>query len=225
MKKIKGIATALILFMAFFTFAQVPYQSPLRLLGGFGKSGAASWTNDVLTTRPVYQILRSPTVTGAWTHFFYVTNAHATTITNALGTSGGEIFHKLAWISDTQTVFNYIFDEGYGMPAVIGQLNLTFVPGPGLGVWFCAEINSVDHRHPTGSASFAGGGIIVTPTNHFVRLNFTPLAGDTGVFLEGPMQIGLTNNRPIYTGFAGTVFENGIVGPSPIGTFTATRGQ
>ena len=224
--KIKGIATALILFVPLFTFAQTLYQSPLRLLGGFGRTGAARWTNDVLTTQPVYEILRAPTVTGAWTHFFFVTNANLTTITNALGGSAGGIFHKLNWISDTQTVFNYVFDEGFGVPAVIGQLNLTFVPGPNLGVWFCAETGfAMNHRHPTGSASFAGGGVTVTSTNHFVRLNFTPIGGDSGVYLEGPMQLGMTNGRPIYTGFSGTVFENGIVGPSPIGTFTATRGQ
>jgi hypothetical protein len=225
MMKFKGIATASILFMPLFILAQALYQSPLRIIGGFGPTGAARWTNDIPTTQPVYDILRASTVTGAWTHFFYVTNAHSTTITNALGAFPGNIFHKLVWISDTQTVFNYVFDEGFGQPAVIGQLKLTFVPGPNLGVWFCAEVGSFNHRHPTGSASFAGGGVIVTPTNHFVRLNFTPIAGDSGVYLEGPMQLGMTNGRPIYTSFAGTVFENGIVGPSPIGTFTATRGQ
>lgn len=224
--KTKGIATALILFMPIFTFAQVLYQSPLRFLGGFGRSGATRWTNDVPTTRPVYEILRASTVTGAWTHFYFVTNVHSTIITNALVSSPSAIFHKLAWISDTQSVFNYAFDEGFGTgPAVIGQLNLTFVPGPGLGVWFCAEVGSVNRRHPTGTAPFAGGGVTVTSTNHFVRLNFTPVAGDSGVYLEGQMQLGMTNGRPIYTSFAGTVFENGIVGPSPIGTFTATRGQ
>ncbi|HEY0550356.1 MAG TPA: hypothetical protein VGF13_12205 [Verrucomicrobiae bacterium] len=225
MMKFKGIATALILFLPLFTFAQVLYQSPLRVIGGFGSTGAVRWTNEIPTTQPVYEILRASTVTGAWTHFFYVTNASSTTITNALGVSPSAIFHKLAWIGDTQTVFNYVFDEGFGQPAVIGQLKLTFVPGPNLGVWFCAEVGSVNHRHPTGSAPFAGGGVTVTPSNHFVRLNFTPIAGDSGVYLEGSMQLGMTNGRPVYTSFAGTVFENGIVGPSPIGTFTATRGQ
>lgn len=222
MIKSKGIATAWILFMPIFTFAQALYQSPLRTLGGFDSSGAIRWTNDVATTRPVYEILRASTVTGPWTHFFYATNTSSTTITNALGTSPSAIFHKLAWINDTQTVFDYVFDEGFGQPAVIGQLYLTFVPGPNLGVWFCGNVGSVNNRHPVGSAAFAGGSVTVT-TNHFVRLNFTPIAGDSGVFLEGFMQLGMTNGRPIYTSFAGTVFENGIVGPSPIGTFTATR--
>lgn len=224
--KIKGIAAALILFLPLCTFAQALYQSPLRIIGGFGRAGVARWTNDVLTTQPVYEILRAPTVTGVWTHFFYVTNANSTTITNALGTSAGSIFHKLAWISDTQTVFDYyLFDEVAGS-SVIGQLNLSFVPGPGLGVWFCAYSPPVmNARHPTGSASFAGGGVTVTPTNHFVRLNFTPIAGDQGVYLEGAMQLGTNNGRPIYTSFAGTVFENTISGSNPIGTFTATRAQ
>ncbi len=223
MTKIKGIAAASMALMAGTVLAQVAYQTPLRIIGGFGKSAVARWTNDIPTTRPVYEILRAANATGAWTHFFFVTNISSTTITNALGASVGEIFHKLAWISDTQTVFNYVFDEGFGMPAVIGQLNLTFVPGPNLGVWFCAEVGSVNHRHPTGNAAFAGGGVTVTPTNHFVRLNFTPIAGDSGVYLEGPMQLGMDNGRPIYTSFSGTVFENGFAGPSPIGTFTATR--
>ena len=225
MMKFEGIATALILFLPLSAGAESLYQSPLHILGGFDSTGAMRWTNDVPTRQPVYEILSVSTVTGAWTHFFYITNANSTTITNALGTSPSAIFHKLAWISDTQTVFNYVFDEGFGAPAVIGQLNLTFVPGPNLGVWFCAEVGSVNHRHPIGSAPFAGGGVTVTTNNHFVRLNFTPIAGDSGVYLEGQMQLGMTNGRPIYTSFAGTVFENGIVGPSPIGTFTATRGQ
>jgi hypothetical protein len=226
MMKFKGIATALILFLPLLTVAQALYQSPLRIIDGFGFTGAARWTNEIPTTQPVYEILRASTVTGAWTHFFYVTNINATTITNALGNAAGGIFHKLAWISDTQTVFNYAFDEGFGTgPAVIGQLKLTFVPGPNLGIWFCAEVGSANHRHPTGSAPFAGGGVTVTPTNHFVRLNFTPIAGDQGVYLEGLMQLGMTNGRPIYTSFAGTVFENTISGSNPIGTFTATRGQ
>jgi hypothetical protein len=222
--KFKGIATASILLVPLFGLTQALYQSPLRMIRGFNATGVTRWTNDIPTTAPVYQILRASNVTGAYSHFFFVTNVTSTTITNTLSAGGGGVFHKLAWISDTQTVFNYVFDEGNG-PVIIGQLNLTFVPGTNLGVWFCAEIGPSSDRHPTGMASFAGGGITVTPTNHSVRLNFTPVAGDSGVFLEGLMQLGMTNGRPIYTSFSGTVFENGVAGPSAFGTFTATRSQ
>lgn len=223
MKK-KEITAGLVLFVSTFAVAQISYQSPLRLIGGFGHRGTLEWTNEIHTTQPVYEMLRGSTVTGAWTHFLYITNRHSTTLTNVLGSSAGEIFHKLAWISDTQTVFNYAFEETQGFQSVTGQLSLTFTPGPNLGVWFCTETGQgTEHYHPTGSAAFPGGGISVTPTNHSVRLLFTPLVGDTGVFLEGVMQHGVTNGKSIYTGFSGTVFENRFVGSVTIGTFTATR--
>lgn len=222
--KTKVITAALILFVTAFAAAQTSYQNPLRILSGFDHGGIIKWTNQIHTTWPVYEMLRASTVTGAWTHFFYITNQHSTPLTNAFGTSAGEIFHKVAWIGDTQTVFNYTFEEPQGFQSVTGQLSLSFTPGTNLGVWSCAETGQgTEHYHPTGSAVFAGGGIAVTPTNHAVRLLFNPLVGDTGVYLEGVMHQGMTNNKSIYTGFSGTVFENRFVGPVTIGTFTATR--
>jgi hypothetical protein len=225
--KVRGFILALASFSATAAFAQVVSPHPIRIIGGLGTNGALGWTNYIPTTVPVYEVLRASTVTSAWSHFLFVTNQHNAVVTNALA-GAGEIYHKLAWVGDTQTVFNYVFDEGFGVPAVIGQLNVTFVPGTNMGVWFCAETQfAVNHFHPTGSASFwgGGGGITLTPTNHAVRLYFTPPFGDMGVFLEGTMTLGTTNGRSIYTGFAGEVFENRFGGPERIGTFTATRSQ
>ena len=208
--------------------AQGVYLHPIQVLGGFSSSGALTWTNYIPTTAPTYAVLRASTVRGDWSSFVFVTNAHTATLTNSLA-GPGQSYHKLAWIADTQTVFNYVFEEVPGSPSVIGQLNLTFVPGTNMGVWFLAETPfAINHYHPVGSAAFwaGGGGVTLTTlTNHSVKLHFTPPFGDMGVHLEGTLELSTTNGRPIYTKFSGSVFENRFGGPEEIGTFTATRSQ
>lgn len=222
--RVTGLFCLLVGCLTSAAFAQGSGPHPIQIFGGFGASGVLQWSNSIPTTQPVYEIMRGNTVMGAWTAGVFVTNQHSAVVTNSLA-GAGQVFHRVRWVNDTSTRFDYVFDEGYGVPAVIGQLNLTFVTGPNLGTWLCAEYLSVDERHPTGTGNFVGGGITVTPTNHLVRLVFTPLVADSGVYLEGVMQLGTQSGRAIYTGFSGTVYENGFAGPSSIGTFTATRSQ
>jgi hypothetical protein len=196
-------------------------QNPMRVRG-LTQGGLLTWTNNVLTTAPVYDVVVSTNLPGNWVHYAYVTNQNSLTITNPPVRPS---FYKVGWIGDTPTQYSYVYDEGFGEATVIGTFNLTFVPGLNLGTWSCQEVYSVYRRHPVGNGTFVGGGISVSGNTHSVRLLFTPLFGDSGTFLEGVMQVGTVNGNPAYTGFSGTVYENGIAGPSPIGTFTATRQQ
>jgi len=194
--------------------------STLRLVDGFNRNGALKWTNDVLTTAPVYEIFRSTTVTGAWSHLKFVTNQTSSSATNPLTAAE---FYKIGWVKDAETTFDYMFDEGYGVPSVVGQLKLTFVPGPTLGTWSCDDFLMVDYLHPIGNGQFVSGGIFIDQGSHAVALAFTPVVADSGVFLVGDMDIGNVGGRPAYTGFSGYVYINGIAGPSEIGFFSATR--
>lgn len=187
---------------------------------GLTRNGVLSWTNAVLTTEPVYQVVASTNLPGGWLHRAYVTNQSATTITNR---PPHPSFYKVGWIGDTPTPYSYVYDEGFGEATVVGTFQLTFVPGLNLGTWSCQELFSVYGDHPVGNGTFVGGGITVTNNIHFVRLLLTPQFGDSGTFLEGMMQVGSIDGKAAYTGFSGTVYQNGIAGPSSIGTFTATR--
>src|SRR5688572_23783357 len=81
--------------------AQISYITPLRITMFDRTTATLSWTNQICANVPVYQVLRSMVVTGDWQHFFFVTNAQSTALTNSLGTNAGAVFHKLDWVADS----------------------------------------------------------------------------------------------------------------------------
>lgn len=97
------------------------YPSPVRLQP-FTHAGLLEWSNTLCPDRPVYEVLRANSPTGAWQHFFYVTNTKSIALTNALGVSPGAVFHKIALVGDVPMTFDYSFDDGSGFgPSVVGS--------------------------------------------------------------------------------------------------------
>jgi hypothetical protein len=201
------------------------YSSPLRITRFDRSTSLLTWTNRVCAHEPIYEMLRTTTVTGDWQHFFFVTNASSTTLTNSQGTKLGGVFHKLRWASDTPMVFNYQFDEGYGAgPCVSGELRISLANLSTAGTWRCEENGlCFDGLHPTGSGNLSRGLVDWTTTPHSARFFF--YGGPEGVYLEGALQSTMTNSQCVYTGMVGNVYESGFAGTTHLGTFTARRTQ
>ena len=203
---------------------QVPYVSPLRITTLDRGTATLAWTNHICANMPVYQVLRSIDVTGAWGGFFFVTNAHSVTLTNSLGTNAGTVFHKLDWVGDSPMVFSYEFDEGNGLgPCVTGELRVSF---RGLGAWQFAEDGfCFGDIHVTGNGTLRLRSInwssVALP--HMARFDLT--SPPENQFLEANLQSTMTGGQCVYTGMVGTVYQDGFAGPMPIGTFTARRTQ
>lgn len=208
------------------------YFSPLRITSFDRSTGSLRWTNQVGANKPVYEMLRTTTVTGNWQHFFFITNATSTTLTNSQGAdvgsvpvTSGSVFHKLRWHSDTPISFAYEFDEGWGAgPCVSGQITFALGSPPLAGAYQLAETGiCIDGFHPTGSGILGRGLVDWTATNHTVRFFFGP--GVEGVYFEGILQSTITNGQLAYTGISGIVYESGFAGTTELGTFTAQRTQ
>jgi hypothetical protein len=204
--------------------AQVPYVTPLSITRFDGATATLSWTNQICANVPVYEVLRSMVVTGNWQHFFFVTNAQSTTLTNSLGTNGGAVFHKLDWIGDSPMVFSYEFDEGNGFgPCITGELRVSFrTPG----TWqFADDGFCFDEIHVTGSGTLRPRSLswasVALP--HMAQFDLT--SPPDNQFLEASLQSSVTGGQCVYTGMVGTVYQNGFVGATPIGTFKARRTQ
>jgi hypothetical protein len=199
------------------------YSSPLRITQFDRSISLLTWTNRVCANRPVYEMLRTTTVTGGWQHFFFVTNASSATLTNSQGTGIGGVFHKLRWAGDTPMVFSYQFDEGYGAgPCVSGELRISLANLPAPGTWQCQENGlCFDGLHPTGNGNLGRGWVDWTASPHRARFFFN--GGPEGTYLEGILQGAITNSQCVYTGMVGTVYESGFAGTTELGTFTARR--
>lgn len=213
----RALLVALTLFAGIASFAAELAPPTTVRIQSLGRNDWLRWTNDVLTTAPVYDVLGSSSPAGPW--------LRAATVTNQLSApiSAATAFYKIAWVKDATTTFDYAFDEGYGFTAVAGQLNASFVPGAALGSWSCEDILMFDYQHPTGNGSFTKGNIYVEGNTHYVVLAFTPISDNSGVFLYGQLSIGTVNGKPAYTGFSGYVYRGGWIGADVIGEFVATR--
>src|SRR5215213_6166107 len=146
------------------------------------------WTNDICVNEPVYEVLRAFSPLGPWESLFRVTNTDTALLTNSLGTMAGAVFHKLHWLSDTPSIFDYAMYDGFGFAVVTGVLVLNFsAESTNIGTWFCEEtrLREYDTGHPTvtyprGNLNypaatiepqrFWGQGISVTGTTQFIRL-------------------------------------------------------
>jgi hypothetical protein len=210
-------------FMSVAARAQVS-NSPVRVAGF--RDGVLAWTNRTGIPVPVYQLMQSGSVTGPWQAALWLTNQSSAALTNPSGGAPGAAFYKVAWAfsNDVPMTFSYMFDEGYGFPAVLGTITLNssaVFGGPAIGSWSFDEGLCIDCLHPLGNANFASGYIDWSGATHTVLLNLT--AGSERVYLTGTMQTAIENGRPVYAGISGNVYLNGFSGPDLIGTFTAVR--
>jgi hypothetical protein len=121
-------------------------------------------------------------------------------------------------VSHAPIEFDYVFDEGYGHPAVVGRLSLGFVGGNGL--WAFQETDFVvDGLHPVG----AGQVVRMQFFGNLLRVYLEPIL-DGGVFLEGTLQSMQDASGCVYTSYIGTAYESDLSGGgAEIGTFTATK--
>jgi hypothetical protein len=95
------------------------------------RNGTLSWSNRPCTSLPVYEVLHAGPPTGSWEHVAFITNQTSFTLPD-FSDGAGAGYYKLAWVSHAPIEFDYVFDEDYGFPAVIGPLSLAFTSGSGL---------------------------------------------------------------------------------------------
>lgn len=200
--------------------AQLLPSSPLRLTR-FDLSGTLEWSNRVCPALPVYEVLRASSPTGTWQHHLYTTNQRFAPLTNALGTSSGAVFHRLALVGDTPMTFDYSFTDGF-FEFVSGQLRFGLVNTTS-NHWVCTSSDPgfSGSGHPVGSGTLYGGLQRDALDNYFVRFRF--ISSAEGYVLEGRLHHGMVNNACGITSISGTVYLSGFAQGEPIGTFTATR--
>lgn len=211
----------LLLLAAVPCLAQSPTLQVLRL----DRDGTLAWTNRLCPASPVYEILQAPAVTGPWQRVTLLTNQSSFALGPVAGDASGRAFYRLAWLNETPLTFSYAFDEGYGLPATVGTLNVALRPAAQMGVWSLQETDFViEGRHPIGSGVLRAGNVGTTPQGqHRVRLYFTGPGGEGAVYLDGELQFGEGPGGCSYTSMSGTVHEVTFGGTEMIGTFSATR--
>jgi hypothetical protein len=195
------------------SFAQVSITS-------IDRSGTLAWTNRLCTSLPVYEILQAPSLTGSWEHVAFVTNKTSFLLPNSPGNGTTPAFYRLAWVGHAPIVFDYVFDEGYGVPAVIGRFNLTFYDPRNQGQWAFEPTDFFfDELHPIGT-----GQLQILFLGDLVRINLNPTIFDGGVYLEGTLQTIQDASGCVFTQYSGTAYESSFGGDgTEIGTFIATR--
>jgi hypothetical protein len=181
------------------------------------RNGTLSWSNRLCTSLPVYEVLHAGSPTGSWEHVAFITNQTSFTLPDFSGGAGAG-YYKLAWVSHAPIEFDYVFDEGYGFPAVIGRLSLAFTSGSGL--WAFEETDFViDGLHPVGAAQVSRMQL----SGNLLRVYLQPIL-DGGVFLEGTLQSTEDSSGCVYTSYFGMAYEADFSGGgTPIGTFIGTK--
>lgn len=196
-----------------------PAPQPLAILG-LDRTGLLTWSNRFCPSQPIYEVLHSKTLPGSWSHRAYVTNQNSFALTLPQSGPADAGFFRLAWVGEAPMVFDYIFDEGYGFPAVIGQIGFVLLPvsPPYAGAWALEEVFAIDGDHPVGNGQVR---LVRMQGVDSVRVYLTGPVD--GVYLEGTLERGDVAGKCSYTKFNGTVYEDGFGGGNPIGTFIATR--
>ena len=182
------------------------------------RNGSVSWTNRLCTSLPVYEILQAPSLEGGWEHVAFVTNQNSFSIPNWPGVGGTAAFYRLAWVHHAPIVFDYVFDEGYGVAAVVGRFNLTFNEVGRQGQWLFEPTDFFfDELHPVGA-----GQLRAQFSGDLLRLNLTPMIFDGGFYLEGRLQTTQDASGCVFTQYSGTAYEATFAGGGiEIGTFVA----
>lgn len=180
-------------------------------------TGRLSWVNRICTSLPAYEILQADSLNGNWRHLAYVTNQTSFIIPRL---SDSASFYKLVWVSHAPIVFDYVFDEGYGVPAVIGRFDLVLsnADSPGGGWIFAPTELFIDELHPLGT-----GRLSARLTGDALQVILVPLIADNGYYLEGRLQITQDASGCVFTSYSGVVMANTFGGPQEIGTFVATK--
>ena len=181
------------------------------------RTGRLSWVNRTCTSLPVYEILQADSLGGNWRHLAYVTNQTSFVIPSP---SGSASFYKLVWVGHAPIVFDYVFDEGYGVPAVVGRFDLVLsnAGSPGGGWMFAPTELFIDELHPLGT-----GRLSARFTGDTLQVILVPLIADNGYYLEGQLQTTQDASGCVFTSYSGVVMANTFGGPQEIGTFIATK--
>ena len=180
------------------------------------RAGKLSWANRICTSLPVYEVLQSDSLAGNWRHLAYVTNETSFVVP---GSSNGPSFYKLAWVGHAPIEFDYVFDEGYGVPAVVGRFNLTFSNEIPHGGWTFAPTELIiDEMHPLGS-----GRLMARFSGDMLEVILLPLIADGGFYLQGRLQTTQNATGCVVMSYSGSVIANTIGGGQEIGTFIATK--
>jgi hypothetical protein len=204
----------LTLLATFIGLSFVAAEEPLLSVSGLDQAGNLAWTNRLCPNQPVYEVLTSGSPAGPWEHFAFVTNEHRIQIPAPASSAAPAAFFKIAWVDETPTEFDYVFDEGYGVPAVSGKLSVRLLSRAGF--WRFDDLASVDGIHPTGTGQVR---LILWDAQNGLRVWLTgPVEG---AFLEGVLNRATKDGSCVYSSYSGTVYQDGFAGPSPIGTFNA----
>lgn len=180
------------------------------------RTGRLSWMNRICTSMPAYEVLQADSPSGNWRHLAYVTNETSFVIP---GFWSGASFYKLAWVGHAPIVFDYVFDEGYGVPAVIGRFNLTLYNPASQGEWVFAPTELIiDEVHPLGT-----GRLVAHFNGDMLQVDLTPLIGDDGYYLQGRLLITQDSSGCVFTSYSGVAMQNTIAGGQEIGTFIASK--
>lgn len=116
------------------------------------RAGTLQWNNRMLPAQPIYDVIQAGSPSGPWSHLAYVTNVSVFQLPSPPEQARDPAFFEVAWIGDSPLEFDYVFDEGYGVPAVAGHISFPLLPqnGAAFGSWSLDEVIAVDGFHPVG---------------------------------------------------------------------------
>ena len=180
-----------------------------------GRTGTLTWSNALCTTTPIYQIVRSSSVTGPWTHVAYVTNQTTYNILNVIP-SGNSAFYRVAWTNDTPVVMEYVYYED-DFPAVIGELTLNFASLR--ASWSFEDTGLSSGIHPVG----AGSGPIGFTSDLRTWAIILRQSFDDSVFISGSLQSSSTGSGCEYSAYSGLAYWVTSFGTEMIGDFVALK--
>jgi hypothetical protein len=181
----------------------------------FEPQGRLVWTNLLCTTRPVYEAFSAPAPTGPWEHLAFVTNQTSLLVGDPAG-NGSSRFYRIKYIDDAPLRFDYAFDEGYGVVAVEGQINISLPQET--ASWDLVETDYViDGSHPVGR----GIGPAYLNEDGTILWVFLTQAADDTFYLGGLLNRSGAPGHCSYSSYAGQVFWVNFGGTESIGTFLA----
>lgn len=197
---------------------------PVRLTG-LDRAGNLTWTNPICASQPVYEVLRSGSLTSPWQHWAFVTNQTSLSVSNALDTATGTVFFRVVWVEDSPLVFDYSFTEPeFGLTTVTGRLDFSFT-SPGVG-WYSFQptefFDPIQNQHPIGDRPLPLRALRFPGNGTSLQVYLQGTGGEGSIYLEGTMERTTTGESCVYTRYSGTVWFVGFQ-TQGIGTFVATR--
>lgn len=200
---------------------------PLRV-NGLDRAGLLTWTNLICTMQPVYELLKTHSLTSAWSHLAFATNQTRFAVSNALDTATGAVFLRVAWVEGSPLVFDYAFTEhiepGFAFTTVTGRLEVAFTGSTNGWHSFrpteCYEWGR--RQHPIGDGPLPAGRRPYSGDGISAQVFLRGSGSEDSIYLDGVLEQLETGGHCGITGFSGIVWFVGFQ-TEGIGTFTATR--